>query len=177
MPFKSKWNYKGKQLVETRTGDGPQAREQAIISLGPALEWNPQERIAVEAAALLLNSDKKHSLLLLIFPSPLEQSRVAVLWTAELSSQGRWGLPVQDLPVFLAKKSCQCTFCSQPAAHSAALTGVCLSYTLFSYFSPLLFPSYTTSVWKQMSLKIIGEKLLFKAGSSQTGIDTCKTGK
>lgn len=79
MPFKSKGNYKGKQLVETRTGEGPRAGEQDIISLGPVLGLNPQEGIAVETTSLLLSSDKKYSLLLLMVTSPLKQSRVAVL--------------------------------------------------------------------------------------------------
>lgn len=48
MPFKSKWNYKGKQLAETRTGEGLWAREQAVISLGPALEWNLKKELQLK---------------------------------------------------------------------------------------------------------------------------------
>lgn len=163
------------QLVETRTGEGPRATEQVIISLGPALEWNPQETIAVEATALLLNWDKKHSLLLQMVTSPLEQSSVTVFWTAELSSQSRWGLPVQDLPVFLARKSCQCTLCSQPAAHSAALTDVCLSYTLAT--SVYFFFQVTSLLFEKKYFKNYWWEITVQSFSSQTGIDTCKTGK
>lgn len=49
MPFKSKRNYKGKKLLETRMGEDPMAGEQAIISL--------QNEILKKELQLKLNSD------------------------------------------------------------------------------------------------------------------------
>lgn len=150
-------------MVETRTGEGPRAREQAVISLGPALEWNPQERIAVEATTLILSWDKKNSLLLLMVTSPLEQSKSHCSLNSRTVFPRQVRTPSPRFTGLSGRKSFQCTLCRQPAAHNAALIDVCLSYTLFSYFSLLLFLSDITSVWKKSLLKITGEKLLFKA--------------
>ena len=43
--------------------------------------------------------------------------------------------------------------------------------SLSNLYTPLLFEK------KHIFLKSIGQKLLFKAGSSQAALDTCKAGK
>lgn len=143
MPLKSKWNYKGKKLVETRTREGPGAREQAVISLGPALEWNPQEGFEVETELRLCSWTQTR------MTSRHPWSSQESLFSEQQNCLPKAG---EDSQSKIYQSFWPESHVSAPSAAiqppTVLLLKVSVSYTLFNYFSPLLFPSYTTFVWK-----------------------------